>query len=89
MNLSFQHKILLFGIVIQNFIGEYILISIEADIKGHITFRQVDASSPMSLNVRGIEGLKTGFHGFHIHENGDCADPGSHFNPMEVIYMDT
>merc|ERR1719367_694918 len=56
---------------------------VEAPVKGHITFRQTDASSPVSLNVRGIEGLKTGFHGFHIHENGDCSDPGSHFNPME------
>jgi len=54
---------------------------VEEDIKGHITFRQVDASSSLSINVRGIEGLKAGFHGFHIHENGDCSDPGSHFNP--------
>merc|ERR1711944_117784 len=56
---------------------------VEEDIKGHITFRQADPSSSLSINVRGIEGLKTGFHGFHIHENGDCSDPGSHFNPME------
>ena len=57
------------------------------DIKGHITFRQVDASSSLSINVRGIEGLKTGFHGFHIHENGDCSDPGSHFNPEGVSFQ--
>ena len=55
-----------------------------ADIKGHITFRQADALSSLSINVRGIEGLKTGFHGFHIHENGNCSDPGSHFNPEGV-----
>ena len=54
------------------------------DIKGHITFRQADALSSLSINVRGIEGLKTGFHGFHIHENGNCSDPGSHFNPEGV-----
>jgi len=54
---------------------------VEEDIKGHITFRQADAASSLSINVRGIEGLKTGFHGFHIHENGNCSDPGSHLNP--------
>ena len=54
------------------------------DIKGSIRFNQQDASSNLFLNVRGVSGLQTGFHGFHIHENGDCADPGSHFNPMMV-----
>lgn len=26
-------------------------------------------------------GLKQGKHGFHIHANGDCKDPGPHYNP--------
>ena len=56
-----------------------------ADIKGSVGFTQRDATSNLFLNVRGIEGLETGFHGFHIHENGDCSDPGSHFNPMMVF----
>ena len=54
------------------------------DIKGSIRFNQQDVSSNLYLNVRGVSGLQTGFHGFHIHENGDCTDPGSHFNPMMV-----
>ena len=54
------------------------------DIKGSIRFNQQDVSSNLFLNVRGVSGLQTGFHGFHIHENGDCTDPGSHFNPMMV-----
>ena len=54
------------------------------DIKGSIRFNQQDASSNLFLNVLGVSGLQTGFHGFHIHENGDCTDPGSHFNPMMV-----
>merc|ERR1712198_289851 len=41
---------------------------VEDDIKGHIIFRQADAASSLSINVRGIEGLKTGFHGFHFDE---------------------
>merc|ERR1711993_97074 len=55
---------------------------VEVDIKGSIRFNQQDVSSNLFLNVRGVSGLQTGFHGFHIHENGDCTDPGSHFNPM-------
>merc|ERR1712126_535025 len=34
-----------------------------------------------SIQVTGLHGLKSGKHGFHIHENGDCSDPGAHFNP--------
>ena len=54
------------------------------DIKGSIRFNQQDAFSNLFLNVMAVSGLQTGFHGFHIHENGDCTNPGSHFNPMMV-----
>ena len=36
-----------------------------------------------------IYGLKKGFHGFHVHQNGavgnNCKDAGGHFNPFKVI----
>ena len=38
----------------------------------------------MTITLSNVVGLKEGKHGFHIHANGDCKDPGSHFNPSEV-----
>jgi Cu/Zn superoxide dismutase len=38
---------------------------------------------PVTLKGQ-IEGLKTGDHGFHIHQFGDvtsCSDAGGHYNP--------
>ena len=36
-----------------------------------------------------IYGLKKGFHGFHVHQNGavgnNCKDAGGHFNPFKVL----
>ena len=46
-------------------------------LQGHATL--------VTVNVRG---LTPGFHGFHIHEFGNCADNGNaaggHFNPMSM-----
>ena len=38
----------------------------------------------MTITVTNVSGLKEGNHGFHIHGNGTCKDPGSHFNPSKV-----
>jgi len=54
---------------------------IEDDIRGSATFIQIDPTKDLSIQVTGLHGLKSGKHGFHIHENGDCSDPGAHFNP--------
>ena len=54
------------------------------DIRGSASFIQMDASKDLSIQITGLRGLKTGKHGFHIHENGDCKDPGTHFNPEMV-----
>ena len=48
-----------------------------------------DRSNPtkdLSIQVTGLKGLKSGKHGFHIHENGDCTNPGAHFNP-EMVFL--
>ena len=55
-----------------------------ADIRGSATFIQIDPTKDLSIQVTGLHGLKSGKHGFHIHENGDCSDPGAHFNPEMV-----
>ena len=54
------------------------------DIRGSATFIQIDPTKDLSIQVTGLHGLKSGKHGFHIHENGDCSDPGAHFNPEMV-----
>ena len=54
------------------------------DIGGTASFIQMDATRDLSIQVTGLRGLKSGKHGFHVHENGDCSDPGSHFNPEMV-----
>lgn len=38
-----------------------------------------------------VTGLKSGKHGFHVHENGDCSAPdassaGGHFNPGKTAH---
>ncbi|MDP3428608.1 MAG: superoxide dismutase family protein [Humidesulfovibrio sp.] len=36
-----------------------------------------------SVLIKGrFTGLTPGAHGFNIHERGDCASPGGHFNPL-------
>lgn len=51
-------------------------------ISGTISFEETGGGLKMNAEV---SGLPAGKHGFHIHENGSCADAGkaagSHFNP--------
>ena len=57
------------------------------DVQGSALFYQSNPSKDLSIQVTGLKGLKSGKHGFHIHENGDCRNPGAHFNPEMVIYF--
>ena len=45
---------------------------------------QQSPSEDLSITVYDVIGLQEGKHGFHIHTNGNCKDPGAHFNPSEV-----
>lgn len=52
-------------------------------VEGTVTF---DGSGDMVTVSADVRGLKPGKHGFHIHENGDCASAdfssaGGHFSP--------
>ena len=55
---------------------------INATISGHVSLNQLGPERPLYVTISGIHGLKAGKHGFHIHENGDCTDPGPHYNPQ-------
>jgi Cu-Zn family superoxide dismutase len=55
------------------------------EVIGTVTFTKVNDGVRI---VALIEGLTPGKHGFHIHEFGDCSEPGensagSHFNPND------
>lgn len=54
----------------------------DSPISGNIHFEETDSRLKMTAEVSGVP---AGMHGFHIHENGSCADAGkaagSHFNP--------
>ena len=47
------------------------------------------ADGAVEVNVN-LTGVPPGVHGFHIHENGDCADNGNaaggHYNPMTTAH---
>ncbi|RMF61254.1 MAG: superoxide dismutase family protein [Calditrichaeota bacterium] len=49
---------------------------------GTVTFTEVENGIQVKAH---LEGVPEGDHGFHIHENGDCADngkaAGGHWNP--------
>lgn len=52
-------------------------------VRGEVRFYKVDGGVRVVAN---LEGLSPGQHGFHLHENGDCAVPeatsaGAHYNP--------
>ncbi|XP_066984315.1 uncharacterized protein [Macrobrachium rosenbergii] len=56
---------------------------INQNIAGSIQFSR----SPLGILISGtVTGLAPGFHGFHVHENGDtgnaCTAAGAHFNPL-------
>jgi len=51
----------------------------ESQVKGKVTFTQ---HNRRVILIAEISGLKPNSeHGFHIHEKGNCASPGPHFNP--------
>jgi len=54
------------------------------DVQGTVYFNQTSDSDPVKVTGE-ITGLKSGLHGFHIHEFGDntngCMSAGPHFNP--------
>jgi len=50
-------------------------------ITGTVEFQQNKATENLTIKVNDVDGLTEGKHGFHIHANGDCKDPGSHYNP--------
>lgn len=56
-----------------------------SDLSGLVTFTPTDYGMVIEGN---LSEAPQGFHGFHIHENGSCADGGSaaggHFNPDGV-----
>jgi Cu-Zn family superoxide dismutase len=60
------------------------------DVRGLVLFREMDAQHVM-VHARVI-GLKPNAeHGFHLHENGQCASPdgnsaGGHFNPSKTAH---
>jgi Cu-Zn family superoxide dismutase len=35
-----------------------------------------------------LNNLPAGLHGFHIHENGDCSNPGEHYAPTGKVHGD-
>lgn len=58
----------------------------KSKLKGMIHF--TEEGGKMKIETM-VEGLKTGPHGFHIHETGDCssadfASAGGHFNPSQA-----
>lgn len=53
-------------------------------VLGKVAFWE-QSDGAVKVQVR-INGVPTGVHGFHVHENGDCSAPdassaGAHFNP--------
>ena len=47
-------------------------------------FSQENAAGNLTVTAENVHGMSVGKHGFHIHANGDCTDPGPHFNPEQV-----
>ena len=63
----------------------------DSGVSGQLFLSQSHPNGPVL--VRGlINGLKKGYHGFHVHMKGqlgnDCKDSGSHFNPFMVWQCD-
>ncbi len=59
----------------------------DSKVSGNVAFAEINGG----LNVHGdFSNLTPGKHGFHIHENGSCAEvgksAGGHFNPDKVTH---
>jgi Cu-Zn family superoxide dismutase len=54
-------------------------------LKGEVSFSQTDTGVKVEATFTDVPG---GYHGFHVHENGSCANNGNaaggHFNPDQV-----
>lgn len=48
-------------------------------VQGRVEFEEVRGGVRVRALVRGLK--PNARHGFHVHERGDCADAGPHFNP--------
>ncbi|GAM25432.1 hypothetical protein SAMD00019534_086070 [Acytostelium subglobosum LB1] len=59
------------------------------EVGGIVKFYQASSDKPVVLTFE-ITGLKTGPHGFHIHEFGDtsngCMSAGDHLNPFKKTH---
>src|SRR5690625_52346 len=69
-----SHKEHVYEIEIYNDVGDQL---------GEVTFKEVPDGVNMKID---IEGLSSGYHGLHIHENPECEGPkfitaGDHLNP--------
>lgn len=51
----------------------------DATARGAIEFHET-GTGLLTINVL-LTGLEPGPHGFHVHQGGDCTQPGEHFNP--------
>lgn len=56
------------------------------DIRGEVTFYQVNCGVLVAARISGLPDAASGFHGFHIHAGDGCggdgfADTEGHFNP--------
>jgi len=60
-----------------------------SELAGEVTFEETELGLVIIANVKNAP---EGRHGFHIHNNGSCADggkaAGGHFNPNEVPHGD-
>jgi Cu-Zn family superoxide dismutase len=58
-----------------------------SSVSGTVRLEEVPEGLKVSVSVKGVP---PGKHGFHIHENGACADEGKaaggHFNPDQVSH---
>lgn len=59
----------------------------DSKISGRIDFE--DSTDGLKVKAE-IHNVSSGKHGFHVHENGSCADSGKaaggHFNPEGVVH---
>ena len=63
------------------------------NISGYIEFDEIIENNKKYLEIKiNIKGLNPGYHGFHIHKNGDlrdgCKSLCTHFNPDNTIHGD-